>query len=139
MSQSRRAISPVIATIVIVIVALAVSMGGGFWLTGTVPAFAMYEEIRISSSYIEDSNTAFFYIKNTGNAEATIDSVQVNGLGPQGSGWSATSTHLKPGEATKITVTASDYPVTTYSSGIVYEFTINTAAGGRYPTKARAP
>ena len=99
----------------------------------------MYEEIRISSGYIEDSNTAFFRIKNTGNAETTIDSVQVNGLGPQGSGWSATSTHLKPGEEAKITVTASDYPVTTLLSGIVYEFTINTAAGGRYPAIARAP
>ena len=139
MSQSKKAISPVIATIVIVIVAIAVSMGGGIWLTGTVPAFAMYEEIRISSSYIEDSNTAVFHVKNTGNAEATINDVQVNGQVSQGNGWSATSNHIKPGEEIRITVTASDYPITAFLSGIVYEFTINTAAGGRYPGKARAP
>jgi len=139
MRQSMRGISPVIGTIVIVIVALAVSMGGGIWLSGAVPAFAMYEELKVYSSCIENSNTAVFHVKNTGNGEATIDAIQVNGREPTGNGWSATSTQLKPGDVAMITVTANQYPIEAFSPGIAYDFTISTAAGGKYPAKARAP
>jgi hypothetical protein len=139
MCQRERGISPVIATIVIVIVALAVSMGGGIWLAGTVPAFAMYEELKVSSSYIEDSDTAVFHVKNTGSAEATIDMIHVNGRATDGDGWSATSSQLRSGNEATITVTASYYPIETFTPGIAYDFTISTAAGGKYPTKARAP
>lgn len=139
MSRTIKAISPVIATIVIVIVALSVSMGGGIWLAGTVPAFARYEELKVSSSYIENSDIAILNIKNTGNAEATIDTLHVNGRGPDGIGWSATSTRLKSGDVAKITVTASQYPIEAFTPGIAYDFTISTAAGGKYPVKARAP
>jgi len=139
MCRSKRGVSPVIATIVIVIVALAVSMGGGVWLAGTVPAFAMYEELKVRSSFIENSDTAVFYVKNTGNAEATIDMMLVNGREPDGSGWSAASTQLKPGDEAIITVKASQYPIEAFTPGIVYDFTIGTAAGGKYPAKARAP
>jgi hypothetical protein len=139
MSQNKRGISPVIATIVIVIVALAVSMGGGIWLAGTVPAFAMYEELKVCSSYIEDFDTAVFHVKNTGNAEATIDMIHVNGREPDGDGWSSTSSQLRPGDEATITVTASSYPIETFAPGIAYDFAIGTAAGGKYPAKARAP
>lgn len=139
MSRTKKAISPVIATIVIVIVALTVSMGGGIWLAGTVPAFVMYEELKVSSSYIENSDIAILYIKNTGNAKATIDTLHVNGREPDGNGWSATSTQIKSGDEATITVTASHYPIETFTPGIAYDFTISTAAGGKYPTKARAP
>jgi len=139
MYRSKKGISPVIATIVIVIVALTVSMGGGIWLAGTVPAFAMYEELKVSSSYIENSDTAIFHVKNTGNAEATIDMMLVNGRAADGDGWSATSSHLRPGDEATLTVTASYYPIETFTPGIAYDFTISTAAGGKYPAKARAP
>ena len=139
MQPSKRGISPVIGTIVIVIVALAVSMGSGIWLAGTVPAFAMYEELKVCSSYIEDSNTAVFHVKNTGNAEATLDTLQVNGREPTGNGWSATLNQLKPGDEATITVTANQYPIEAFAPGITYDFTISTAAGGKYPAKSRAP
>jgi len=80
-------------------------MGGGIWLAGTVPAFARYEELKVSSSYIENSDIAILNIKNTGSAEATIDTLHVNGRGPDGIGWSATSTQLKSGDEAKITLT----------------------------------
>ncbi len=139
MCRSKRGISPVIGTIVIVIVALAVSMGGGIWLTGTVPAFAMYEELKVFSSFIETSDTAVFHVKNTGSAEATIEMIHVNGREPNGEGWSTTSSQLRPGDEATITVTASYYPIETFTPGIAYDFTIGTAAGGKYPAKARAP
>ena len=139
MFRCKRGISPVIATIVIVIVALSVSMGGGIWLAGTVPAFAIYEELKVSSSYIENSDTAVFNVKNTGNAEVTIDMIQVNGRAPDGDGWSTTSSQLKLGDEATITVTASYYPIETFVPGLAYDFTISTAAGGKYPAKVRAP
>jgi len=139
MYRCKRGISPVIATIVIVIVALAVSMGGGIWLAGTVPAFAMYEELKVSSSYIENSDTAVFHVKNTGNAETTIDMIHVNGQEPDGGGWSTTSSQLRPGDEATITVTASYYPIEIFAPGIAYDFIISTSAGGKYPAKARAP
>jgi hypothetical protein len=65
--------------------------------------------------------------------------IHVNGRPPDGDGWSATSSHLKPGDKATITVTAGYYPIEVFTSGIVYDFTIGTATGGKYPAKARAP
>ena len=139
MSKSRKAITPAIATVVIVVIALAVSIAGEYWIVGAIPAFTQYEELKTMSVHISDSENATINVKNTGSGEASITDVSVNGRVSDESGWSATSTMLEPGDEATIIVGANHYPVNEFNSGILYEFTINTAAGGKYPVKARAP
>jgi hypothetical protein len=139
MTKSVKAVTPVITTVVIVIVALTVSIAGEYWIVGTVPAFTQYEELRTMSVHISDSENATINVKNTGSGEASITDVTVNGRVSNESGWCTTSTLLEPGDEATIKVEACYYPVDKFTPGILYEFTINTAAGGKYPAKARAP
>jgi hypothetical protein len=139
MAKSRKAVTPAITTIVIVIVALTVSIAGEYWIVGAVPAFTQYEELKTMSVHISDSENATINVKNTGSGEASITDVTVNGRVSNESGWSTTSTLLEPGDEATINVEACYYPVDKFTPGILYEFTINTAAGGKYPAKARAP
>jgi uncharacterized membrane protein len=139
LSKSRKAITPAIATVVIVVIALAVSIAGEYWIVGAIPAFTQYEELKTTSVHIDDSENATINVKNTGSGEASITDVFVNGRNSNESGWSTTSTMLEPGDEATITVEVCHYPVDKFTPGILYEFTINTAAGGKYPAKARAP
>ena len=137
--RSKKGISPVIATVIIVAVAIAVAIAVAYWVTGIIPAFTRYEELKISSTYIDSTAVATVVVKNSGSASATIDNVLVNGKLPTGDGWTSTLTLLEPGDDATITVTAADYDIGEFLSGVVYDFNIHTAAGGTYPASARAP
>lgn len=139
MSKNKKAVTPAITTVAIVVIALAVSIAGEYWIVGAIPAFTQYEELKTVSVHISDSENATINVKNTGSGEASITDIFVNGRNSNESGWSTTSTLLEPGDEATITVEAYHYPINKFNPGILYEFTINTAAGGKYPVKARAP
>ena len=142
MKLNKKGISPVIATVIIVAVAIAVAIAVAYWVTGIIPAFTRYEELKISSTYINDDETATVVVRNSGSAAATIDNVLVNGKLPLDGeqGWYADpTTLLQPGDTATITITADEYDVGSFESGVVYDFNVHTAAGGSYPASARAP
>ncbi len=141
---NRKGISPVIATVIIVAVAIAIAIAVAYWVLGIVPAFTKYEELKITNAYINGSDYAILVVKNTGSADITITDIFVNGKGANAgsSAWFGKSS-LTPGESATLVVAASNFTAaiggSTYTSGVVYEFTIKTAAGGSYPVTARAP
>jgi flagellin-like protein len=160
--KDEKAISPVVATVIIVAVAIAVAIAVAYWVTGLVPAFTQYEELKILTTYIEtnaDSPTggadddkygsAAIDVKNTGSSDVTIASILVNArvdLAATTSDWSMTvngapSTDylLQPGDEGTITVWADDYPVGNFQTGVIYDFQVHSSGGGSYPTSARAP
>jgi len=123
--------------------------------TTTVTPTASYEELKIVNCYISDSRNAIIVLKNTGTADVTIVDIYINGKKP---------TDFKKGEWACIVNETLQYPYTeggllinfpvggqitiklsylgteeVFTSGVVYEFTIKTAAGGSYPVTARAP
>ena len=135
---NKKGISPIIATVIIVAVAIGVSISVAYWVTGIVPAFTRYEELKIGSCYIDDSTTTIIVIKNTGSSDATIDSVHVNGRLPETAFSEVT---LSSGSSTTLTIGATEYTEVTgdsFISGVTYGFTVHTVAGGSYPASTRA-
>ena len=133
---NKRAISPVIATVIIVAVAIAVAIAVAYWVTGIIPAFTRYEEIKIINCYIEDNETAIIELQNTGSSDATIDNIFLKGRSPD----AFTEIPLLSGDKTELTVDVDNYSdVDIYDSGVIYEFIIHSANGGSYPVSARAP
>ncbi len=65
-----RAISPVIATVIIVSVAIAISIAVALWLTGITSGFTQTENLQIVSSYAEAGKY------NTTNTTVTIGTKQ---------------------------------------------------------------
>lgn len=136
MIRYKKAISPVIATVIIVAVAIAVAIAVAYWVTGIIPAFTRYEEIKITSAYVDNSTHAILNVMNTGSADATIDNIFVNG---RLSDVSFSVVPLASGDNSTLVVLSSNYPVESYTSGVIYDFSIHSASGGSYPVSARAP
>jgi len=135
--KNKKGISPVIATVIIVAVAIAVAIAVAYWVTGIIPAFTRYEELKVSSAYIDNSTHAIILVKNTGSADATIDNIFVNGRSPL--------TAFDPiplasgGNSTLVVLSATYDNIERYQSGVIYDFNIHTSGGGSYPVSARAP
>jgi len=80
-----KAISPVIATVILVAVAIALSIAIALWITGMTAAFTGVEKLEVVNAYAEmktQGNNVYWNVtvtvKNTGTKPATVDLVFVN-------------------------------------------------------------
>ncbi|MEM2927278.1 MAG: archaellin/type IV pilin N-terminal domain-containing protein, partial [Candidatus Bathyarchaeia archaeon] len=53
MLKSRKAVSPVIATIIIVAIAISIAIAVAYWMVGITGAFTRFEKLEIVSAYAE--------------------------------------------------------------------------------------
>lgn len=72
-----KAVSPVIATIIIVAVAITMSIAVAYWLLGLGGSFTRFEKVEFTTGYAEVGTTPYEFkitlnVKNTGSAVATI-------------------------------------------------------------------
>ncbi len=131
--KSKKALSPVVAAIILIAVTVAVSIAVAAWMGALTFTFMKTEEVKILS--IDRTNwtttNANLTLKNSGTSDLTIQSVRVNDnpatLTPVG------SATLAPGAERVFTV---GY---TYDPGTKYEFAFYTASGNRYPYTSTAP
>ena len=159
--RDERAVSPVIATIIIVAVAIVMSIAVAYWMLGLVGTFTRYEKLEIITMYAErvnDVNNGWNItakLKSTGTAAATVNLILLNGR-PASSfnaatgsanvtiyyGTNLASLELQDVEEKPVTIEpggevffrifiASNTPG--FKSGVSVEVTFHTAAGSDYP------
>jgi flagellin-like protein len=83
--KNKRAISPVIATVILVAVAITVSVAVAYWMGGIAGMYTKFEKVEIMSAYApKDTTTSYWNVtmllKNTGSADATLMEVYVNNV-----------------------------------------------------------
>ncbi|MEM3638372.1 MAG: archaellin/type IV pilin N-terminal domain-containing protein [Conexivisphaerales archaeon] len=90
----RKAVSPVIATVILIAVAVALGIAVAFWASGLTSSFSKYEKLGISTQYAVQglpsagtcpkTSTQCWTInlggQNTGSSDATITQIQINGV-----------------------------------------------------------
>ena len=85
--KKRRAVSPVIATVILVAVAITVAVGVSYWMSGIAGQYTSFEKVEIQSGYATIITTAgtnvgdwilHLELKNTGSATSTLIRVFVN-------------------------------------------------------------
>jgi flagellin-like protein len=77
----RKGISPVIATVILVAIAIVISIAAAFWITGLLSSFTSYERVQIIASYaIRSGNkyTAYVNMTNIGAANVTVTAILIN-------------------------------------------------------------
>ena len=81
-----KAISPVIATVIIVSVAIAIAVAVAFWMTGITGLFTRYEKLDVINAYaiynksVEGGTWALVLtVRNTGTSDVTLDELFING------------------------------------------------------------
>jgi len=148
---NRKGVSPVIATIIIVAIAIVMSIAVAYWMLGLGASFTKYEKLEFTSAYATTDGTDFtihMNVKNTGSATATIDvaSILYNGKPDTGYGPDAPVAAfgvltLDPGKATTGNITMPDGTLTSGSwvSGMTVEIMVHTTAGKDYPKVVTLP
>ncbi len=74
--QSRKAVSPVIATVILVAVAITVSVAVAYWMGGISSQYTQFEKVEIQTAYaVRNAGVGWnitMEIKNTGSAASTL-------------------------------------------------------------------
>ncbi|MEM2028886.1 MAG: archaellin/type IV pilin N-terminal domain-containing protein [Candidatus Bathyarchaeia archaeon] len=148
--RSIKAVSPVIATIIIVAVAIVMSIAVAYWMLGLATTFTRYEKLEYTEAYAIPQTGGSWKInlkvKNTGSATATINQILINGIPYKDIKVDASSVDVSPDVATNpksvnpgkeesitVTLPQGSYSAGKFTSGVTIEITIQTAAGNQYP------
>jgi flagellin-like protein len=159
--KDKRGISPVITTVILVAVGIALAVAIGLWMSGLVATFTRFEKLEVTSAYAISNNDGTWTVKitakNTGSADATITTIMVNGIPtnnpPSGSvniRVAATDANEKPltspysipvGSTITFTLTvpSGSWGSGTLSSGITLNIVLHSAAGKDYPASVTLP
>jgi flagellin-like protein len=96
--RGKRALSPVIAVVVLVSVTIVVAVSVAYWMGSIAGTYTRFEKLEISSAYssrVDDWSgdpdvpatwgseggwTVRIVVKNSGSADATIDDVFIDGI-----------------------------------------------------------
>ena len=124
--KSKKALSPVIASIILIAVTVAVSIAVAAWMGALTFTFMSTEEITFTS-YTWDAGNAYIdlTVKNTGSSALTISDARVGDVSTSNN---ATGTTLQAGDSTCVEIT----PASDFTSGTKYEFTLLTAKGNTF-------
>jgi flagellin-like protein len=126
--RSRRALSPVVASIILIAVTVAVSITVAAWMAGLVFSNQGVEQLTLRKLWWTGPNTGFILaVDNTGTRDATITQIQVN-YGTSGVNVTQPTlpVQLKASLPTNVTVAF------TYSNGTAYDITVATSSGKLY-------
>ena len=150
--RSIKAVSPVIATIIIVAIAITMSIATAYWVLGLGSSFTKYEKVEFTSAYADyNAGTGNFTIsmilKNTGSAAATVDNNTIfyNGkpavaYAPYTPDANFASFTMIPGNVTRgLTINFTSIANSPWQSGMTVEVMIQTAAGKQYPKVITLP
>jgi len=158
--RKRRAVSPVIATVVLVAVTITVAVAVSYWMSGIASQYTQFEKVEIKSAYskrVEITAGTFsgwnisLTLQNTGSADSTLTQVFINelpvdkygittfltssatevGLGEIGVSFLATGLTLESGQSAAFYILI-DKDVGYLSAGTTVNVKIHSAGGMDY-------
>jgi len=111
----RKAISPVIATLLLILIAIAASILVYVWVTGYASSVTgaetiqLQERVKIDAVSVPDgsaSKNVTIYVRNIGNVEINVTSAYIiDSVTSEVMGYNSTSLKLTPGEVKALNVT----------------------------------
>ncbi len=148
-----RAISTIIATIIIVSVSIVMAIAVAFWAMGIGSSFQKFEKVEFTSAYADyyattpsaaGNYTVNIVLKNSGTATATISNIMLNGR-PWDTAYAGISQYNLVNQTLGVGAQTSNaklfLPVDTtdWTHGSSVEVVIQTAAGRSYSNTVVLP
>jgi len=146
--MKMKAISPIIATVILVAVTIALAVGVALWMSGLIGGAGSREQIQLmpdSALYVKSDGTFVnltLHVKNAGSADSKIISIKIDTANVPGSSVtaytdtayaSAITTSLpvvvKAGQDVWLNITNAPG---TFPPSAAYKITVYTDAGGSY-------
>jgi len=133
--RSRKALSPVVASIILIAVTVAVSIAVAAWMGALTIGFMQGgEQVEIRNIAFNDDGTVTLSIKNTGTSAVTIQEVWVNNAQVQDANLNPTPpVSIAANTQTPLTITME------YTAGDNYQFKVVTAKGNPFMKNAVPP
>ena len=125
--RNRKALSPVIAAIILIAVTVAVSIAVAAWMGALTFTWMGTEELEIDTLTWTPNSAFTINVDNTGTRDVTITQIQVNYAT---TGVTVTSPTLP---YSLVAATGTDIAVTfTYTNGTSYDISIVTSSGYKF-------
>ena len=144
---NRKAVSPVIATVILVAVAITVSVAVAYWMGGIAGQYTKFEKVEIQSTRATIAGmgewTVDMKLKNTGTATANLIGVFINDIEVDNyfkvftaNEWNTNMNEtqaITSGDTLSIQIyISSTKPGTTLSSGTTVNIKVHSAGGMDY-------
>ncbi len=130
--KSKKALSPVVAAIILIAVTVAVSIAVAAWMGALTFTFMGTEQLEIQSCVFNAGNTdVTLTVQNTGTADLTVKSWKEGNTGTPVA--LTTEVPVAQGQQTTVTVPLA------WVSGYTYDIYLITAAGKQFMYRATAP
>jgi flagellin-like protein len=134
--KTKKGISPILATVILIAVTLVIAVGVIGWVMGIWGSMGRTEMLSVTPIKLSSTdNKLELLIINQGQITATIKNITVEGLGACDDNISPTNV-IQPGDSTTITCTISGTQVAV--AGVVYTVKVITSSGNIYQTQVRA-
>ncbi len=134
MRKNAKALSPVVASIILIAVTVAVSIAVAAWMGALVVGNMNTEEVKITNAYFHDSTNATLTVKNIGSTTVVITDAYV-GSNLAGSNLPATGTSIAANAVLSIEVQNS----AAFVAGQSYQFKVVSSKGNPFVYTATAP
>ena len=131
--KSKRALSPVVASIILIAVTVAVSIAVAAWMGALTIGFMATEQVEMRTITFQSDNTVDLVLRNTGTSAVTIQEVYINNVANA----SATDPVLPASIGPNAQITLS-VPLS-WTAGNNYQFKIVTAKGNPFLKNAIPP
>ncbi|MCR6623038.1 MAG: DUF4352 domain-containing protein [archaeon YNP-LCB-024-027] len=135
-NTKKRGISPVIATVILVAIAIVISIAAAFWMTGLLSSFTSYEKIEMRHIYASRSGSNYtitLTVANTGPATATIQELRINDVIVPAERINVTLPYvLNSGDSVTIKITG--YTTTDFRPGTTIKVSVVTLVTSYYQT-----
>jgi flagellin-like protein len=123
--KSKKALSPVVASIILIAVTVAVSIAVAAWMGALSFSFMGYEKLEVTKIVWTPMTGFTITVKNTGTKDLTIDRIEVN-YAKQTVTSPALSYVLKSGLSIDCAVTFN------YTNGTSYDISVVTSSGYKF-------
>ena len=135
--RSKKALSPVVASIILIAVTVAVSIAVAAWMGALTFTFMGTEQVTISKitwtwDDVAASRQFVINVNNTGTKEVTINQIQINYAGVSGASVSPALPYILKSTGA-ITETSQDFTVTfAYTNGTSYDISVVSTSGYKF-------
>ena len=132
--KSKKALSPVVASIILIAVTVAVSIAVAAWMGALTIGFMGTEEIKITSvKFVTGTEAVNVTLTNTGTTDVTISEFWINGVQQTGMTYSA------PGGVIAKNTAMTAQVAYDWAAGSSYNVQLKFSKGNTFPFTANAP
>lgn len=137
--KHRKALSPVVAAIILIAVTVAVSIAVAAWMGAlTISFMGSTEELKIIDVYYDNmENKTKIEVRNIGTGAVTISDIRIDGTSYETLVSPELPEDLDKGDSRIFTISFGNNWA--FKSGVSYEFTILTSRGNPFPYPKTCP